>query len=93
MGEANGEIQMNYVYVLVSQLDKKWYIGCTSDIAKRLNLHNSGKVRSTRARRPFQLLYSEQFVDKYEAFRNERFYKTAKGKRVLKKKIANCGII
>lgn len=51
--------------------------------------HNSGKVKSTKARRPFKLVYSEGYDDKYEAFYQERFYKTAKGKREIKNKIEN----
>ena len=78
---------MHIVYVLRSKKDKKLYIGCTQNIEHRLDAHNKGGVASTKHRRPFELIYSEQFIDKYEAYRTERFYKTAKGKRVLKKKI------
>ncbi len=81
------------VYVLKSERDSKWYIGCTADLVKRLEEHNAGKVLSTKSRRPFVLLYAEEFSDKYEAFRIERFYKTAKGKRVLKHKINYCRVI
>lgn len=78
---------MHFVYVLKSEKDGDLYIGCTSDIAKRLQLHNAGAVRSTKSRRPFALLYTERYADTYEAFRMERFYKTAKGKRALAKKM------
>jgi len=50
-------------------------------------MHNKGKVLSTRSRRPFKLVYSESFSDKYKAFLTERLYKTTKGKRVLLEKI------
>lgn len=85
-GEANGRT-MHYVYVLKSLKDKKWYIGCTNDIYKRVREHQSGKVRSTKHRLPVELIYKEAYSDVYEAFCNERFYKTAKGKRQLKEKI------
>ncbi|KKU20765.1 MAG: hypothetical protein UX33_C0038G0006 [Candidatus Azambacteria bacterium GW2011_GWC1_46_13] len=49
--------------------------------------HNTGHVRSTALRRPLTLIYAENYDDKYEAFRMERFYKTAKGKRILKLKL------
>ena len=78
---------MHTVYVLLSQKDGNWYIGCTANIERRLSLHNAGKVPATRGRRPLQLLYTEVFADKYEAFNTERFYKSAKGKRVLKAKV------
>ncbi len=84
---------MHFVYVLQSVTDGNLYIGCTHDVQQRVKLHNSGKVRSTKARTPFVLLYTENYADKYEAFRQERFYKTAKGKRELKQKISSCRVV
>lgn len=46
-----------------------------------------GRVFSTKSRLPVVLVYKEEFPDKYEAFKIERFYKTAKGKRELKQRI------
>lgn len=93
MGEANGRTSMYTVYVLRSIKDKNLYIGCTEDVKKRLAYHNAGRVVSTRSRVPFELIYSEQFEDKYEAYKTERFYKTATGKRQLKQSMQNCGIV
>jgi putative endonuclease len=84
---------MYTVYVLKSSKDNNLYIGCTSDIGKRLSEHNGGKVRSTKSRIPFNLIYEEEYKDKYEAFNKERRYKTAKGKKELKLKINYCGIV
>ncbi len=88
MGEANGKTKfMHFVYVLKSQKDNNLYIGCTENLDKRLKYHNTGKVRSTKTRVPFVILYSEVYDNKYEAFRIEKYYKTAKGKRELSKKL------
>jgi putative endonuclease len=85
---------MQFVYVLKSFKDNNLYIGCTSNINKRISEHNSGKVLSTKGRRPFKLIFQESFEDKYEAFDRERYYKTAKGKRELKNKIINhCEVV
>jgi putative endonuclease len=84
---------MQTVYILKSEKDFKWYIGCTADLGKRISEHNEGRVLSTKSRRPFILLYAEEFSDKYEAFRMERFYKSVKGKRILKSKIAHCRVV
>ena len=84
---------MYSVYVLKSEKDGNLYIGCTSDIEKRIQYHNSGKVFSTKSRRPFVLIFKEEYKDKYEAYNNERYYKTAKGKKELKLKIIHCGIV
>lgn len=78
---------MHYVYVLKSEKDNNLYIGCTSEIKNRLAMHNAGKVRSTKSRVPFILIYSEEIEDKYEAFRKEIYYKTPKGKKELVLKI------
>ena len=83
---------MHYVYILQSSKDKNLYIGCTGDLAIRLEQHQKGEVRSTKGRLPMHLVYSEKYDDIYEAFKIERFYKTPKGKRELKQKI-HCQIV
>ena len=64
---------MYSVYVLKSLRDGKHYTGYSSDINRRLLEHNSGKTESTRLRRPFELIYSEQYQSEDEAKRRERF--------------------
>lgn len=93
-GEANGRTNNMYnVYVLKSEKDGNLYVGCTKDLLSRLEYHNSGKVFSTKSRRPLRIIYVEEFKDKYEAFNKEKYYKTPKGKKELKEKIKNCGIV
>lgn len=84
---------MYIIYVLKSRKDNNLYIGCTSNIEKRLTEHNNGKVRSTKNRRPFKLIFKEKYLDKYQAFNKERYYKTAKGKKELKLKLYQCGVV
>ncbi|MBU4369149.1 GIY-YIG nuclease family protein [Patescibacteria group bacterium] len=76
-----------YIYVLKSLKDNNLYIGCTSNLKKRLDYHHKGNVKSTKHRRPLNLIYSEKYNNKYEAYKKERYYKTAKGKKELKNKI------
>ena len=78
---------MHFVYVLLSGKDGNLYIGCTSNINSRVRQHNQGLVRATKARRPLKLIYKEEYSDKYEAFRKERFYKSPKGKKELKERM------
>ena len=73
------------VYVLRSEKDGKRYIGYTSDLARRLNEHNSGKTISTKNRRPFILIYQEEYSTKAEAMEREKFFKSGKGREELKK--------
>lgn len=84
---------MHYIYVLKSQKDGNLYIGCTSDIENRIQHHNNGKVFSTKSRRPFVLIFKEEYSDIYQAYRIERYYKTAKGKKELREKMKYCGIV
>jgi putative endonuclease len=74
---------MYYVYVLLSDSDKRFYTGATSDLKKRIAMHNDGKVPSTRERRPLELIYYEASVNKEDAFRREKYLKTGMGKRYL----------
>jgi putative endonuclease len=76
---------MYYVYVLKSLKDGKFYYGYSEDLAKRLDYHNKGKVRSTKGRRPFILHYKEEFDTKSEAFKREKFFKTIEGYNFLKR--------
>ena len=70
---------MHFTYILKSLKDGKYYYGSTSDIDNRIVHHNSGKVKSTRNRRPLKLHYQEQFNIKKEAEARERFFKTIDG--------------
>ena len=75
---------MIYVYVLRSVKDGFLYTGCTRDLRTRLQHHNSGKVRSTKDRAPFELIYYEACTDERDAFHREKYLKTAYGKRYIK---------
>jgi putative endonuclease len=58
---------MYFVYLLESLKDKKYYIGQTNDISRRLDIHNSGGVRSTKSRIPFKLIGYKTFESRDEA--------------------------
>lgn len=73
-----------YVYVLLSLKDKRFYIGSTNNLKKRLTDHAKGRNISTARRLPFQLIFYESFLDKIDALRRERYFKTSKGKITLR---------
>ncbi|MFQ5790049.1 MAG: GIY-YIG nuclease family protein [Acidobacteriota bacterium] len=79
---------MHYTYVLLSSRDNRFYTGCTDDLKKRVLEHNTGRVRSTAHRAPLELVYYEACLSRDDALRRERFLKTGKGKRFLKKRLA-----
>ncbi|MGK9367610.1 GIY-YIG nuclease family protein [Melioribacter sp. Ez-97] len=74
---------MFYVYVLRSLKDNKRYIGLTANITRRFREHQEGLVKSTRNRRPFELIYFESFENKSDALKREKFFKTGKGREFL----------
>jgi len=78
---------MYYVYVLRSKKDGQFYVGYTADLKKRLELHNRGKIESTKYRRPFELVYYEASLNKEDALHRERYLKTTYGKRYIRNRI------
>lgn len=58
---------MHYVYVIQSETFKSLYFGITEDLNKRLQDHNSGKVRSTRFGKPWRYIYIEGYRSKADA--------------------------
>ena len=73
------------MYIIQSEEDGWVYTGHTKDVSKRLQEHNRGKMGATRHRRPFKLVYAEEFSSRSEAMRKERFLKTGKGREVKEK--------
>ncbi len=80
---------MHYVYLLKSERDDKLYVGCTNNLRKRLLMHNSGKIDSTRFRKPFKLIFYEAFTNKRDAFAREKWLKTGWGRNHIKKILNN----
>ncbi len=73
-----------YTYILKSEKDLGYYYGYASDLDVRLEKHNSGMVKSTKARRPFVVHYFEEFNDKSSAIKRENFFKSINGYNWLK---------
>lgn len=80
---------MVYVYLLRSTQDGLLYTGCTRDLRRRFALHNAGKVPSTKARGTFELIYYEACLNESDAFRREKYLKSAYGKRYIKSRCRN----
>ena len=76
-----------YVYMLKS-IEKKTvtYVGYTSDIKKRIKLHNLGKGAKFTRGRKWKLIYREKFNSKKEAILREYYIKK---NRTLRNKIKN----
>jgi putative endonuclease len=60
-----------WVYILKSKKDKNLYIGSTNNLRERFKKHNEGLVRSTKSRRPFELIYYEAYKVEKDARKRE----------------------
>ena len=62
---------MNYTYILKC-MDGSLYTGWTNDLEQRVAAHNTGKgAKYTKARRPVELVYFEEFETKEQAMKRE----------------------
>jgi putative endonuclease len=78
---------MQYVYVLLSLRDNRFYTGYTGDLKQRIESHTLGKVGTTRNRRPLKLVYYEACLNQADALHRERYLKTTWGKRYLRNRL------
>jgi putative endonuclease len=76
--------QMESVCVLRSEKDGKLYVGMTNDLTRRVEEHNTGRVSSTKGRRPMKIIRVEEYLDRKQAAEREKFLKTGQGRELLK---------
>ena len=73
----------NYTYILECK-DQTLYTGYTTDLDRRLKVHNEGKgAKYTKVRRPVKLVYHETFDNKSEALKREYALKQLSRKQKL----------
>jgi putative endonuclease len=75
---------MFHVYAIKSLSRNYIYVGMTNNLERRLNEHDNGENRSTKAYRPFVLVCTEEFRSREEARKREKFLKSGVGKEYLK---------
>jgi len=64
------------VYIILAD-DGSLYTGVTTDIARRIEEHNSGKgARYTASRRPVRIVWQEEHADRSSAQRREAAIKS-----------------
>ena len=78
---------MFYAYVVKSKSSDYLYKGHCEDLEARLNQHNSGMTEAIRPYIPFEVAYFEEFESREAAIRREKYFKSAAGRRYLKKKL------
>jgi len=79
---------MKYVYLIRSESHpQQSYIGITSDLKKRLAVHNSGGSTHTSKFKPWKLITSLAFSEDSKALAFERYLKTGSGRAFAKKRL------
>lgn len=74
------------VYLLRSLAHpERHYIGITSNVVRRLAVHNSGGSRHTMAGRPWRLVSFVEFADEAQALRFEKYLKSGSGRVFAKR--------
>jgi putative endonuclease len=74
---------MGILYILQSETSKRFYIGSTQDLDRRLSEHARGHTPSTRGRGPWKLVYTETFETLLEAHRRELQIKAWKSSKMI----------
>lgn len=74
---------MYYIYVLQSEVDGSHYIGSTKNVERRVWEHNFGSTRYTKRKRPWKLVYKEEYKTKTEALKREKYLKGLRNSKYL----------
>jgi putative endonuclease len=74
-----------YIYILRSFKDGTYYIGSTQDLKSRIERHNQGRTKYTKAKRPWELVYHEEHPDRSSAVKRELEIKNRKSKKFIEK--------
>lgn len=75
---------MYFTYILYSKEFTKTYIGHTQNLEKRLIEHNSGKTKSTKPYRPWEIFYFEKYLTREKAISKEKYFKSSSGRNFIK---------
>ena len=75
---------MYFIYAIKSCDRNYIYVGLTNDLNRRIKEHQKGYNKTTKAYRPFNLIYSEELNTREEARRREKYLKSGVGKEFLK---------
>ena len=78
---------MHNTYILYSEVHDRYYIGQTNNIDERVKRHNAGYIRSTKAYRPWVVVYQINFETRSQAVKSETYLKSLKSKIKVKELI------
>ena len=74
------------MYVLkTSEGPRRYYVGLTSDVPKRLESHNAGRCPHTAKYKPWSVHVVVEFTDEPHAARFEQYLKSGSGRAFAKR--------
>jgi putative endonuclease len=79
---------MKYFVYVIKSSEGYYYTGMTEDLEKRLSEHNN-KTKSffwTKRGANWEVIYFEEFDNRQEALKRERWMKSGHGSKLLKEK-------
>lgn len=76
---------MYHIYIIESLTSKKYYIGCTDNIERRLTEHNKGLSKYTKNKGPWVLKYTEEYSLLVDARNREKQIKSWKKRKSIEK--------
>jgi putative endonuclease len=74
-----------FVYVILNDVNDSPYVGVTSDVARRLDTHNSGGSFHTAAYRPWRLAVAVEFSTQKRALDFESYLKSGSGRAFIRR--------
>jgi len=81
---------MYYTYAIYNAKHNKIYIGQTSNLAQRIDLHNSNKFKGCYTSRfdgKWKLVYHKSVATRHEALKREKQLKSYRGREYIKEHI------
>ncbi|MBI5734184.1 MAG: GIY-YIG nuclease family protein [Candidatus Kerfeldbacteria bacterium] len=81
-----------WVYILASDNCRRFYIGSSVDVRRRLDKHNNGKVMATRNKGPWRCVFQQEYGEVRLARRAEMWLKKMKSRKIIEQIIRN-GIV
>jgi len=80
---------MYKLYIIQSLIDDSYYIGQTNNLEDRIKRHNLGRSNYTKNKKPWKLVYPEEFNTRSEVIKREKKIKQKKRKTYIEWLIQN----
>ena len=76
---------MYIVYEIKSKTKNYIYVWMTNNLDRRIKEHNNWRNQSTKSYVPFELIYKEEYENRIDARKREKYLKSGIWKEILKK--------